>query len=250
VPDEAVAGFPTAGFTRKATWYRILLPDLLPQVDKLLYLDVDTIVRADVGPLWATDLGDHYVGAVTNVFQWDHVHRPAELGLEPNEYFNAGVLLMNLAGMRRDGMSRALIDFAKANADRLSWRDQDTLNLVLAKRRLPLHPRWNLMNSVLLFRSAVEVFGAESVKEARENPGIRHFEGQGVNKPWHVECDHADRQLYAELRRATPWPKVKLEGHRVRDRASRLGIRLRALVLDRVLSARRVLGRVRRRLRL
>lgn len=245
IGDREVAGLPTVGFTRKATWYRVFLPELLPDIDKLLYLDVDTIVRADLGPLWATELGEHYLGAVTNVFQWDHVDRPAKLGLEPNEYFNAGVLLMNLRLMRRDGCSSALRAFAIENVDRIDWRDQDTLNLVLGKRRLPLHPRWNVMNSVLLFPSSVDVFGAEAVEEARRNPGIRHFEGQGVNKPWHVDCERADRGLYLELRRQTPWPKVTLEGRRPRDRAARLFDRVRPYAMR----ARGWLGRIRRRLR-
>ena len=46
VPDERVDGLPTEGFTRKATWYRIFLPELLPDVDRVLYLDADLIVAA------------------------------------------------------------------------------------------------------------------------------------------------------------------------------------------------------------
>jgi hypothetical protein len=68
------------------------------------------------------------------------------------------------------------------------------------------------MNSVVLFPWAAEVFGADAVAEARENPAIRHFEGPSVNKPWHVLCDRSMRDLYLEHRRGTPWPKVELEG--------------------------------------
>jgi lipopolysaccharide biosynthesis glycosyltransferase len=167
------------------------------------------------------------VGAVTNVFQHNHLHRPAELGLAgPEVYFNAGVLLMNLEEMRRDGRTPALLDYGIENAPRLEWRDQDALNVVLGERRLELHPRWNLMNSVLLFPSAVEVFGSEALEEARTSPAIRHFEGPDANKPWHYLCDGDLRELYLEHRRATPWPRVRREGvtprnvmRRVRRRA-------------------------------
>ena len=213
IPDEDIAGLPTKGFTRKATWYRIFLPELLPDVDRILYLDADLIVLDSIAPLWELDLDGSWVGAVTNVFQHNHLHRPAGLGLAgPEVYFNAGVLLMNLAEMRRDGRTRALLDYGVSNAERLEWRDQDALNVVLGERRLPLHPRWNLMNSTLLFDSAAEVYGRDVVEEARARPAIRHFEGPDANKPWHYMCEGELRELYLEHRRATPWPRVRREG--------------------------------------
>ncbi len=71
------------GFTRKATWYRIFLPDLLPEVDRILFLDADLLALDSLAPLWETDLSEHYLAAVTNVFQADHLFRPAQLGLRP-----------------------------------------------------------------------------------------------------------------------------------------------------------------------
>jgi lipopolysaccharide biosynthesis glycosyltransferase len=150
---------------------------------------------------------------VTNVFQHNHVHRPASLGLPgPEVYFNSGVLLMNLAEMRRDDCTDALRRFAIDNAERLEWPDQDALNCVLGHRRVPLHARWNCMNSVLAFPSAEDVFGHTAVEEARARPGIRHFEGPAANKPWHYRFEQPGRELYAAHRRATPWPDWRPEG--------------------------------------
>jgi lipopolysaccharide biosynthesis glycosyltransferase len=206
VPDRAVRGLPTKDFTRKATWYRIFLPELRPAVDRVLYLDADLIVTDSLAPLFELDLTGHWVGAVTNVLQHNHFHRPAELGLAgPEVYFNAGVLLMNLAEMRRDGRTRALLDYGRANADRLEWRDQDALNVVLGSRRLALHPRWNCMNSLFAFAWAADVFGEASLREALGHPAIRHFEGPSVNKPWHEQSASEQRELYVQHRRATPW---------------------------------------------
>jgi lipopolysaccharide biosynthesis glycosyltransferase len=218
VPDERIAGLPTKDFTRKATWYRIFLPELLPDVDRILYLDADLIVLDEVAPLWQLDLDGRWLGAVTNVFQHNHLHRPAELGLAgPEVYFNAGVLLMNLGEMRRDSCSDALLDYAVRNAELIEWRDQDALNVVLGERRLALHPRWNLMNSALLFPSAAEVYGRDVLEEARARPAIRHFEGPDANKPWHYMCEGELRELYLEHRRATPWPRVRREGRTPRN---------------------------------
>lgn len=213
LPDARLSGLPTRGFTRKATWYRIFLPELVNDAERVLYLDCDMIVVDSLAPLWRLDLADSWVGAVTNVFQPNHLHRPAELGLAgPQAYFNAGVLLMNLATMRRDGCTQALFEYGVRNAARLEWRDQDALNVVLGERRLPLHPRWNVMNSVLLFPWSADVFGTAALEEARRDPAIRHFEGPGANKPWHFLCERETRELYLRHRRATPWPRVRPEG--------------------------------------
>ena len=226
IPDAWCAGLPTAGFTRKATWYRIFLPQVLPDVERILYLDADAIVVESLRSLWDLDLSEQYVAAVTNVFEPHFAYRPAELGLAgPHAYFNAGVLMMNLDLMRRDGCTDALLAYATAH-EQLLWRDQDALNVVLGHRRLPLHPRWNCMNSVLLFPWSAEVFGTEAVSEARARPAIRHFEGPSVNKPWHYLCALEHRDLYFRHRRQTPWPRARIEGRTPRNVWERLRWRM------------------------
>jgi lipopolysaccharide biosynthesis glycosyltransferase len=212
VSDERVAGLPTKGFTRKATWYRIFLAEMLPWVERMIYLDSDLIVLDSLVPLFETDLEDNWVGAVTNIFQWNHVQRPAELGLAGTEvYFNAGVLLMDLDAMRRNNLGEVMLEYGIENAERIEWRDQDALNVVLGERRLRLHPRWNVMNS-FRWQGADEVFGHEAAEEARRNPAIRHFEGPSDNKPWHYLCERDLSELYMRHRRLTPWPRLRREG--------------------------------------
>jgi lipopolysaccharide biosynthesis glycosyltransferase len=214
IPDEQCAGLATTGFTRKATWYRIFLPGLLASVDRVLYLDSDLLVLDSLEPLARVDLSDHYVGAVTNVFQPEHLYRPGKLGLsDPRDYFNAGVMLLNLDLLRRQDSTRALFDYGLAHAgDKLAWRDQDAVNVVLGGRRRTLAPRWNCMNAVLNFPWSPYVFGIEQVEEARLHPAIRHFEGPGINKPWHYLCEKEMQDLYADHRRHTPWPDYRRDG--------------------------------------
>ena len=223
IPGEWVAGMPAWQYIGSSMWFRIFLPDLLPEAKRVLYLDVDTIVADALEPLWATDLADDYLGAVTNVFMPGELHRPAALGLAgPEAYFNSGVLLMNLEAMRADGCASTLAGFARERAADLKWPDQDALNVVLGERRLPLHPRWNCMNAVIHWPWGVEVFGAEVVEEARRHPGIRHFEGPSLNKPWNYMCEWDGRELYFEHRRRTPWPDVEIEDRTPRNVMRRL----------------------------
>jgi lipopolysaccharide biosynthesis glycosyltransferase len=225
VPRERLAAVPTEGFTREATWYRIFLPELLPDVSRVLYLDADVIVLGRLAPLWELDLSGAWVGAVTNLLEPIYKGHPAELGIPPDQpYFNAGVLLMNLDAMRSDGCTEALLDYARVNAARLMWRDQDALNAVLGGRRLALHPRWNLMNSMLSFPDAADVLGGEALAEALADPAIRHFEGPADNKPWHLLCGWEGRDLYRRHRRQTPWPRTWPEGVTPRNVVRRLGL--------------------------
>ena len=226
VDDERCVGLPTEGFTRRATWYRIFLPELRPDVDRVLYLDADVLVLDSLAELEALDLQGGYVAAVTNVFQPDHAHWPARLGLDPAQrYFNAGVMVMDLAAMRRDGCTEALRRFGVERAPDLALRDQDAVNVVLGAGRLELAPRFNAMTSVLRFPHAADVLGAEAVEEARRRPAIRHFEGPPVGKPWHYLADPAERELYRRHRAATPWPDVRLEGRTPRNVLRRLARR-------------------------
>ncbi len=207
IDEQAVRDLPTQPEFTSAMWYRTLLPDLLPGIERVLYLDVDTLALDSLEELWTTDLSASYVAAVGNVFQHNHLHRPAELGLPASQpYFNSGVLLINLELWRRDGCSQRVRECALRAGGRLEWPDQDALNLVLGPRCVALHPRWNCMNAVHLFEASADLFGREAVAEARSNPGIRHFEGPGANKPWHPDCRLPDRERWLEHQARTPWP--------------------------------------------
>lgn len=213
VPASDVAGLPAWGRIPQTMWYRIFLPRLLPDLDRVLYLDVDVVVVDSLAELFQIDLAGFYVGAVTNVPQRRALGHAEELGLPgPEHYFNSGVLLMNLALMRRDGCTETLLECAREQAPELLWPDQDALNMVLAGHRLPLHPRWNMMNSIRNFSWSRELLDRAEVERAIADPAIIHFEGPGDNKPWHILCEHPRRDAYLDCRRQTPWPRFRPEG--------------------------------------
>jgi lipopolysaccharide biosynthesis glycosyltransferase len=225
IADEQVSGLPIQPLFGPAMWYRILLPELLGELNRVLYLDADTVVVDDLSPLAELDLGDHLLAAVTNVFMPYHRFRPAELGIAPSAYFNSGVLLLNLEQMRSDGFTAAVRQLATGSRGAsLTWPDQDALNLAVQDRWQRLHPRWNCMNSIVNEPElADEVFGPEQTREALSSPAIRHFEGEGLNKPWHAMHPRAGRRLYRAHRRATPWPRYEFTDDTAALRIKRLG---------------------------
>ena len=217
VPDDLIEGLPAAfNHVTVAMWYRIFLPSLLPDVQRVLYVDADTLAMNDIRPLWDSDLGGKTLGAVANIFEpWNAGYARA-LGLS-SPYFNSGVLLLDLARMRATGAGDELRRYAVEHHSELTWPDQDALNIVLGEECVALDPRWNCMNSLFAFEAASDVFGAEAVAEARARPGVRHFEGPSVNKPWHYLCRAAHRAEYFRQRARTPWPRVRIEGRTLRN---------------------------------
>lgn len=220
VTPERTAHLPVIRHLTAATWYRVLIPELLPHVDRVLYLDGDAIALDSLGPLWATDLEGATVAAVTNVFEWWNSAWPAELGLR-RPYFNAGVLLMDLARMRASDAGARILEHA-TRREEWPFGDQDPVNYVLADERLELHPRWNVQNSMMHFEEAAKVFERRALEEARMRPGIRHFEGPAASKPWHYLNEYAHRDQYERYRSLTPWPRYRREGVTPRNVAKKL----------------------------
>lgn len=208
IPDDAVSDLPRIPSIPQIMWYRVLLPQLLPQLDRILYLDSDIIAMSSLRPLWETSLEGQWLAAVDNVMEPYVRNHPVELGLaSENDYFNSGVLLFNLQQMRVDGCTARILEFARNPGRKLSWPDQDALNIVLAKRRVHLHPRWNCQNTLFFCNHGEHTFGKQLMQEALREPGLLHFEGYHLTKPWHYMCTHPHGGLYWKYRKNTPWPK-------------------------------------------
>lgn len=176
--------------------YRLLLPDLLPTVGRVLYLDADIVVLDSIRELWDIDLNGCCVAATTNpLYRYSEWRVKARLGLpDRRAYFNSGVLVFDLDTMRAEGLNRALVEWAIDHRDAISWPDQDILNAVLWRRRLSLHPRWNAFGGLWRLPDRDLPWTAEQLSEARRNPAIAHF--IGPFKPWHYRCTHPCRTAY------------------------------------------------------
>jgi lipopolysaccharide biosynthesis glycosyltransferase len=173
IPDRRLRGLPLDHRFGPAMWYRVFLPELLPDIPRILYLDIDTLVIEPLDQLWDTALDGCYLAAVTNVFMGYHRRHAAELGLELTDYFNSGVVLFNLDLMRARDFAGALIDLVRRRGPQLLWPDQDAFNLTAASSWARLQPRWNVMNSFTSRpRLARETFGPKALTEALAHPAI------------------------------------------------------------------------------
>ena len=166
----------------EAASFRLLLPELLPEYDKVLYMDCDIIVRQDVGKLFQeTVLGEHWLGVVFEAPIEQQAERFRALGCDPDRYFNSGFLLMNLAQMRKEKVTEKLL--AACRVPYLEFPDQDALNQVCQGHVLPLSPLYNSIRTFFIPKykpDFVLQYDAVLWEEVQERATI-HYTG---GKPW------------------------------------------------------------------
>jgi lipopolysaccharide biosynthesis glycosyltransferase len=198
------------------TYYRLLLEAVLPDVDRVIYLDADTIVLAPITELWGVDLGDSLLGAVGHASKLSATFGAprgipsfAKLGLPGGlPTFNAGVMVIDLDGWRKAEVSRRTLAYLRAFREDVLWWDQDGLNVVLHGHWKPLPAHWNVMTSHFagFTKWQDSVLSADDYERAIRSPSIIHFSSE--DKPWFASYAglfaNEFRQYAAQLQGFTP----------------------------------------------
>ncbi len=165
-----------------AAYYRLFIPEIMQDYDKALYIDGDTVLLEDIAHLYDFDISGCYAGVVRDyniirdMSSSFKAHVKGLLGMEDTtQYFNSGVLLLDIAAMRRDFPLDFLMEQAELKGAK--HHDQDVLNSLFYGKVRFLPPRWNCMWQNEELYSPVE-----GGREALENPALVHYPGGG--KPW------------------------------------------------------------------
>ena len=155
-----------------AIFYRLMIPEMFPEYEKVLYMDCDTVALSDVAELYSVDIGDNYIGAVPDqavaaVSEFRAYTRYA-LGIPASRYFNSGMIVMNLKKFREIGFYGKFCEMLRSY-DFTIAPDQDVLNLICKDRVYYYGGEWNQM----------PIAGKKSV------PKLIHY--NLTMKPWHYE---------------------------------------------------------------
>lgn len=172
-------------FTRAAS-FRIAIPEMLVNYEKVLYLDTDIVCRHDLSQLFQIDLGDSWLGAVIDGGEVPMSQR--EFGSKNgfhdwDNYFNSGMLLMNARSFREQALLERLLEIVLAD-DRYS-PDQNALNFVCHGHVLFLDRRWN-----------VQAGYRDLLRKLAWHPYICHYTCQ---KPWHCPSCYLGNLWWEEL---------------------------------------------------
>ena len=169
-----------------ATYYRLKLSQLLPKVDRVIYLDCDVIVRKSLADLFNTNLDDNYVAGVID----------SRVKYKPKwkdtKYVNAGVLLMDLNKIRWDNIEDKFLEYTKQHAREIKAGDQDVINFTLDGRIKIVEDKWNVQVSSFLSRSSFT-----------KDPYIIHYVGK--QKPWIYGTYNHFKNEYFKVLEHTPW---------------------------------------------
>lgn len=165
-------------------YYRFLIPGFLPDYRKVIWIDVDTIIKGDLLGLYETELSDHLLGAVRIGLESAGVNQ-----INSNDYFNAGVLLIHNQLWIREKIIERLKGLIFSH--NFKCPTQDPLNIVCHGRTLYLEPKFN----TLVFGNAkkenilkyISSHGYASFDEMKEDAIILHYVGE--LKPWnYTKC--------------------------------------------------------------
>ncbi|WP_169579536.1 glycosyltransferase family 8 protein [Ruania albidiflava] len=200
VDESATWHEAVAPFQRKPHYFRCLLGDVYPEsIRRCIYVDADSLVRRDPRALLSADLRGSVVGAALDYFLprlGDAVAPWERLGLNPEaEYFNSGVLLVDLEAWRREDVGSRVLAVCSVERDYLlaqgRWpqHDQFGLNVVL-------HEQWTRIDQTWNYLSEMEA----------ADPAIVHYCGGG--KPDSATCRPVFSGWYADVLHRTPWGDV------------------------------------------
>ncbi|MBC5773496.1 glycosyltransferase family 8 protein [Pontibacter sp. KCTC 32443] len=171
-----------------AIYYRIFFPLIVPaNVDTLIYLDTDIVVVNKLDEMLEVPITDVPLAAVVD----SNVSIREDLRIfEPGNYFNSGVLLINLNVWNKLQISQKAIDFIKLNPDKIPYGDQCALNAVLVNNWKKIDNKFNVM-----FQDVPRFVSKSEVVKSITDKVIIHFTTK--HKPWTVSCVNPYRFLYS-----------------------------------------------------
>lgn len=172
---------PLRDYYSKTTYFRLFIAEMFPEYEKAIYIDSDTIVLGDVAELYDYELGDSYVGACNEqvMIQEDVYGTYVEqvVGVERNNYFNAGMIVINCEQFRKNHVLEQFMELLQMY-NFVVTQDEDYLNLICHNKVCWLPQKWN-----------VEVFGTLACPE--NEICVLHY--IMVSKPWHYrDCRMQD----------------------------------------------------------
>lgn len=186
-----------------ASLFKFLIPEILNDLDKVLYIDGDLIIKSDIDKLYKTDIVNYYAAVVidSGSVYWKH-----EFTKKVQHYFNSGVMLLNLKKLREEKLPEKLCK-VKQELNDSSLMDQNVFNIVFDKKIKLLPIRYNFL-AVNLYRAndkwkiqdINKTYGTnyQNKRDLYEDAAIIHYSSK--DKPWkNLDGACSDLWLHAYL---------------------------------------------------
>lgn len=193
---------------------RLFVSSMLPdELDRVLYLDCDTIFQKSVKEFWGLDIKDKTVAALLDAFS-KYYRRNIGLQHSKDIMFNSGVMLIDLKRWRAKKIEEKILDFIISKKGKVQQGDQGVLNAVLYNDVYCFEPRFNAVTiffdftyqNMCIYRKPSVFYVEEQIQKAVEDPVIIHFTTSFMSvRPWVEGCRHKYVEKWLEYRGKSPW---------------------------------------------
>ena len=188
------------------TWYRVLIPALLPDVERCLYLDADTVVTDNLSSLFALNMDDVAIAcAIDTEAIKEDTQKRCNFGKD-DIYVCAGVMLMNLKYWRENNLSSRIIKWGRENDSLIKFPDQDTINILCKNNKIVLPIKYGVQHIFYYNQTFLSTL-PEELLEAYRKPAIIHYAGFA---PWIRELSDTPFHHYWERYNNLLSNKVKI----------------------------------------
>ena len=196
------------------SYARLLLAEILPQdVERVIWLDCDTVVTDSLTALWNIDMQGKAIGAVQDCTRyWEEVGSD-----EYFRYFCAGVFIADLKKWRSINATEKCLSYIEKKNGRLEHVDQTVLNGVFYKDCVIIHPRYDVLtptyeipykNLIAYLKLEEGYYSRQEIKESLENPAIIHFTSSNSGRPWEEGTRHPKANIYIKYWKESAWKNV------------------------------------------
>jgi lipopolysaccharide biosynthesis glycosyltransferase len=214
-----------------STYSRLFLKELFgekPEVDKLLYLDCDTLIVDSLRELWDTDISDCLGAACLECIS--NMHKKIISAKKTDNYVNAGMLLLNVRRWIDEDIETITSEFIRKYKGKTECVDQGVINGTVSNRFKLVSPRYNLTalaydftyEEMQIYRKPQFGYSKEVWENAVKNPAVVHFTASFLSiRPWFEGSKHPYAAKWKETHDRTPWANNSYRVLKNRDKRDR-----------------------------
>lgn len=195
-----------------SAYARLFVADMVPDtVDRILYLDCDTVVCDSLQELWETDMQDKTIAAVEDVASC--IFMPETDSPEPYRYICSGVILINLKKWRAIDAQKQMLDYLDSRKGVVRHHDQTILNGVFWNDCHILHPRYDALTPTFImsyenlkahFKLWDRYYAKQEIRESVKHPAIIHYTSSNIGRPWE-NSKHPKAKIYQRYWKGSAW---------------------------------------------
>lgn len=195
-----------------SAYARLFVAEMVPEtVDRILYLDCDTVICDSLQELWETDMEGKTIAAIEDVATC--IFQSETDSPEPYRYICSGVILIDLKKWRTIDAQKQMLDYLDGRKGVVRHHDQTILNGVFWNDCFILHPRYDALTPTFLmsyenlkayFKIWDRYYSKQEIRESVKNPAIIHYTSSNIGRPWENSA-HPKAKVYQKYWRASAW---------------------------------------------